>query len=90
MCFLFRPDLNLHKVPEFFFGILIFGTKHGAEIGAPPKQNTTTEPSPMLVQARRRHRDIKISRHAAELAEALRASQAAVQGKDKHQQKMRS
>jgi len=44
----------------------------------------------MLVEARRRRRDIKISRHGAEPAQALRASQAAVQGKDKHQQRMSS
>jgi hypothetical protein len=44
----------------------------------------------MLVEARRRRGDIKISRHAAKLAQALRASQAAVQSKDKHQHRMRS
>ena len=30
MRFLFRLDLSLHTGAEFFFGILIFGTKHGA------------------------------------------------------------
>ena len=31
MCFLFRLDLSLYAGARFFFGILIFGTKHGVD-----------------------------------------------------------